>query len=84
MEILIIIALILMVTAMVLSIVMRPKPIPPIAAGLSDFTVPTADANRPIPVIWGTVMLKGPNVTWYGDLVANPIPAPKRGGSGGS
>lgn len=54
---------------MVLGFVMRPKvrdtseP-----ATLKDFTAPTASENRPIPVIWGTVKLTGPNVTWYGDL----------------
>lgn len=29
---------------------------------------PTADVARPIPVVFGTVTIKGPNVVWYGDL----------------
>ena len=55
--------------SLVLGFVMRPKvrdtseP-----ATLKDFSAPTASENRPIPVIWGTVKLTGPNVTWYGDL----------------
>jgi hypothetical protein len=77
-----IVALVLMVLAAVLSMALRPKPIPPYAAGLSDFQVPTADAGRPVPVVFGTVRIKGPNVVWYGDLVADPIPAPSTGGSG--
>lgn len=76
-----IIALILMIIAMILSLVLRPKPIPPFAAQLSDFHVPTADAGRPVPVIFGTVLIKGPNVVWYGDLSAEPIPAPQSGAS---
>ena len=67
------IALVLSITAMVLSMVLQPKQIPPPAAGLSDFQVPTAEAGRPVPVVFGTVMIKGPNVVWYGDLFVSPI-----------
>ena len=55
--------------SLVLGVVMRPKvrdtseP-----ATLKDLDAPTASENRPIPVVWGTVKLTGPNVTWYGDL----------------
>ena len=28
---------------------------------------PTADAGRPIPVVFGTITVKGPNFLWYGD-----------------
>lgn len=44
----------------------RPKDVQP--AGIGDFTAPTADETRVVPVIWGTVKLSGPNVIWYGDL----------------
>lgn len=37
-------------------------------AGLGDFNFPTATEGRPVPLIWGTVRLDGPNVIWYGDL----------------
>lgn len=37
-------------------------------AGLGDFRFPTATEGRPIPLIWGTVRLEGPNVVWHGDL----------------
>jgi hypothetical protein len=40
----------------------------PKASGLSDFTIPTADASRAIPVIFGTVKLTGANVVAYGDF----------------
>lgn len=38
------------------------------AATLKDFSFPTAEENRAIPVVWGTPRLEAPNVTWYGDL----------------
>lgn len=84
MVILEILALVLMVVSTIISMVFRPKPIPPAAAALSDFTVPTADPGRPIPIIFGTVLVKGPNVVWFGDLRTVPIQAPSGGsGSGG-
>ncbi len=54
---------------------LRPKPNIEDAkpAGLGDFNVPTATEGRAVPLIWGRVRLAGPNVVWYGDLVAEPI-----------
>lgn len=68
-----IIALIVSISASIMAMIFRPVPVPPMPADLSDFQVPTASAARPIPVVYGTVMVKGPNVTWYGDLTASPI-----------
>lgn len=45
-----------------------PGPIEPTPASLEDFQAPTAEPGRPIPVVFGTVFLKAPNVVWYGDL----------------
>ena len=47
-------------------------------ASLSDVDAPTAEEGRPIPVVFGTVLLRGSNVVWYGDLEADPIK--KKGG----
>jgi Putative phage tail protein len=41
--------------------------------GLGDFNFPTATEGRAVPLIWGRVKLKAPNVTWYGGLRAEPI-----------
>jgi hypothetical protein len=59
----------------VLGELLRPKPDSnaPKAAGIGDFTAPTVDATRAIPIAFGTVLQKGPNVTWYGDLTVKPI-----------
>ncbi len=53
-----------------ISELLRPKPRleDAKAAGLDDFKFPTATEGRSIPLVWGTVRLKGPNVVWYGDL----------------
>lgn len=42
-------------------------------AGLGDFNFPTAEEGRAIPVIFGRVLLKGPNLIWYGDYKTVPI-----------
>jgi len=83
-DVLAIIAILFMVVAAVISMVFRPKPTPPIAAGLSDFQAPTAGEGRAIPEVIGTVRVKGPNVVWYGNPYTDPIPAPSGGSSGGS
>ena len=33
-----------------------------------DLEAPTADAGRPIPVVFGTLDVRGPNILWYGEL----------------
>ena len=42
-------------------------------AGIGDFQFPTASEGRVVPLLWGTCMQKGPNVTWWGDLRQVPI-----------
>lgn len=42
-----------------------PEPVPPT---LKDIQAPTAEQGRPIPVVFGTYVIKSPNVVWYGDL----------------
>lgn len=62
--------LIVYVALFLLSELLKPKPKLENArpAGLGDFNFPTATESRVEPLIWGTVMLQGPNVIWYGDL----------------
>lgn len=50
-------------------------------AGKSDFELPTATEDRRLPYVFGTVQLKAPNVTWWGDLGNQPIK--KKAGKGG-
>jgi len=62
--------LVVAIIVVALTELLRPKPELEDArpAGLGDFQFPTATEGRVIPLIWGTVRLKGPNVVWYGDL----------------
>lgn len=56
------------VISAVVSIMLAPRPESQKPAGLDEFQVPTAEAGREIPVLFGTRMIKGPNVVWYGHL----------------
>lgn len=42
-------------------------------AGLGDFSFPTTTEGRVVPLCWGRVRQKGPNVIWYGDLFQEAI-----------
>lgn len=45
---------------------LAPKPKQP-KFEAADLKNPTTSAGRPVPVIFGTVTLKSPNVLWYGE-----------------
>lgn len=61
--------LIQIVIALALNVIayaIAPKPKTPNAT-VQDLTAPTADANKPITVIFGTMTVQSTNVLWYGD-----------------
>lgn len=62
-----VVQLIIFAVAIAASIALAPKPEKPRPASLSDFDAPTAEEGRSIPVVFGTVVVKSPNVTWFGD-----------------
>jgi hypothetical protein len=59
--------------ALVVASALAPKPQSQPPAGLGDITAPTAEEGREIPVLFGTRLLTGPNVVWYGDFSAVPV-----------
>lgn len=61
------------IVAAIVSIALAPKPPQPPPPALDDIDAPTAEEGRAIPVIFGDVWLRGPNVIWYGDLKTTPI-----------
>lgn len=67
----------IMIVSALISYALAPKPPKPKPAALEDFSVPTAEEGREIPVVFGEVWLQSPNVLWYGDLRSEPI---KKGG----
>lgn len=52
---------------MILGYMLMPKPKQPKPPSTEDLDDPTAEAGRPIPVIFGSMKVKSPNVMWYGD-----------------
>lgn len=68
----------IIIIAALVSYALAPKPPSPKPAGLDDIDAPTAEEGRPIPVVFGTRKIKGPNVVWYGDLSTTAIK--KKGG----
>jgi len=69
--------LVLAIVLAAISYALAPKPPTPPTPTLRDINLPTAEEGRPIPVVFGTVTVKGPNVIWYGDLSTSAI---KKGG----
>lgn len=62
-----------LLVSVAVSVIFRPKTPVPKAAGLDQFSVPTAEVGREIPVVFGTCDISGPNCVWYGDLRNEPI-----------
>lgn len=65
--------IIIFIVALILAVVLAPKPPAAKASMLEDFDVPTAEPGRPIPVVFGTYVVKAPNVVWYGDLRSEAV-----------
>lgn len=63
----------LYIVTSLISAALAPKSPKPKPATLADVDAPTADEGRPIPVLFGSVLITGANVVWYGDLLATPI-----------
>src|SRR6266496_1391722 len=56
-----------------LSALLAKRPQGPKPSSLGDFNAPTATEDRPIPIPFGTVLLSGPNVVWYGSLSSTKV-----------
>lgn len=59
-----------LIVGLVLNVVaylLMPKPKQPKPAAARDMDDPTAEAGRPIPVVFGTITVKGLNTLWFGD-----------------
>ena len=65
----IIIRLIIMLICMAISYALAPDPDEGKSATIEEYNVPTAEVGRPIPVLFGRKIIRGPNVVWYGDFM---------------
>lgn len=61
------------IIAVVLAVALAPGPPSQKPATLDEFQIPTAEPGRPVPVVFGTYVIKSPNVVWYGDLASEPV-----------
>lgn len=52
---------------MAIGFVMMPKPKTPKPDAVRDMDNPTAEAGRPIPVLFGEMTIKSPNILWFGN-----------------
>ena len=55
------------IASVAISLLLAPKIKTPKPEAAKDLEDPTAEAGRPIPVVFGTVTVKGLNVLWYGN-----------------
>ena len=51
----------------IIAYLLMPKPKPPKPPEAKDMDNPTAEAGRPIPVVFGVITVKGLNILWFGD-----------------
>lgn len=55
----------------VVAYLLMPKPKASKPAAAQDMDDPVAEAGKPIPVVFGTVTVKGLNVLWFGEKSIN-------------
>ena len=55
------------------AVLLQPSPPEAPEPFLDADKLPTADQGKPIPVVFGTVIVESPNVVWYGDLGYRPV-----------
>jgi len=66
------------VVTFALSYLLSPKPQSQKPPAVGEVKTPTAEEGREIPVLFGTRIIKSPNVVWYGDIKIKAIR--KKGG----
>lgn len=60
--------LVIAIVVAVAAYLLAPKPKSAASDSTRELEAPTADAGRPIPVVFGELVVKGPNCLWYGDI----------------
>ncbi len=59
--------LVVIVALSVLAYYLTPKPKAPQPDSTKDLNDPVAEAGMPVPVVFGTITVKGLNALWFGD-----------------
>ena len=68
-----VIQLIISLVATAISYALTPSPQKPSPGKIQN--LPIADQGAPIPVLFGTRIIKRPNVVWWGDVRTEPVKA---------
>jgi len=66
------------VIALIIGFVMAPSVQAQPTPTIGEIKAPTAEEGREIPVLFGTRLIEGPNVVWYGDV--RTVAVKKKGG----
>lgn len=61
------IALLIGLALQVVAYLLMPQPKQPKPPAAQDAEDPVAEAGKPVPVVFGTLTVKGINVLWFGD-----------------
>ena len=61
------IPLLISLALQVVSLLLVPRPKVEKPEAVKDMDTPTAEAGRPVPVIFGTMPIEDPNCLWYGE-----------------
>lgn len=64
--------LVIYIISMIVVRALTPKPKGPAPGDIKD-NIPTAEAGREIPVLFGTRIIGQPNVVWWGDVKTKAI-----------
>ena len=65
--------LLITVALAVITYLITPKPKTEKLKAANAVDVPTTEAGRTLPVIFGTVMIRDPNVVWFGDMKVKAV-----------
>lgn len=60
--------LLLVIVLTAIAYIIAPKPKLPKPPAATDLEGPTAEAGRPVPVVFGRMRVTGLNLLWYGNI----------------
>ena len=61
------VALLIGLALNIIAYLIMPKPKQPKPPAAKDLEDPTAESGRPMPVVFGTITVKGSNIVWFGE-----------------
>jgi hypothetical protein len=73
-------AILIWVATTVIGWLLTPKPPKPDTPQPGNIEAPVASEGQPIPVLFGTRVIRQPNCVWYGDVMTTEIRKSSGGG----